>query len=517
MTKTGSQVSLSLVASQMPPWLLPAMAGGVLMGLSAPPAALPVTVLPGLVLLLRSMRRTRSHQNPALPVFVAMSLSWGLAYAWVGTHVMPTVAWTSVFVLASLICVMSAAATAGYRTAGPFGLITGLLAAEMMLTYGPISFPWISPGFSVYGTFLESIPAWMGITGTSALLLGSAGVLEAILTRWTPTLRTDIWIAAGSIMLGALLTLWVPSPPRSRDVHPNAVPSVRVALVQPGMIPEKWADIADASRTLKLSRLSATATDAVLHVWPETALPQRTIGSIVHLSDQFLVPPGSALIAGAILHPPNANDSPYNASVFIPRRGAPTWIAKRKLVPFAEYVPGEDLLPFMDMMRVRAGGVSGYAAGLDRHVFEVAGIPFTTLICFESVFAREARMAVQAGAEFLVVQTQDGWWTSDRAWQQHQAHTSLVASSVGRPVAVSSVSGWTGLIGSDGHIRDELPPGAPGVRVVDVQPVRTMTGYLYMGEWPAWGIFVILIVCAAVSRYRDPTFRSIHPRFHQSP
>lgn len=490
------------------------------MGLSAPPAALPVTIVPGLVLLLRSMRRIGPHQNPALPVFLSIAVSWGLAYAWVGTHVMPNVAWTSLLVLLALIFVMSAAATAGYRVAGPVGLITGLLAAEMGLTYGPVAFPWISPGFSVSGTFLDVLPTWIGITGTSALLLVCAAGIEAALFRSTHSRSDDARIVAGIATLSAVLglgTSFLPDRgPRSHPLDQPAETSLSVALVQPGMTPVEWAGIHDASRTTRMSRMSMTAEDARLHIWPETALPQRTTGAILQLSEQFLVPAGADLMTGAIVQPEDVALRPYNASIFIPARGTPSWTAKRKLVPFAEYVPGENLLPFMDVMRVRAGGVSGYAAGQDRHLFEVDGIRFTALICFESVFAGEARKAVRMGARFLVVQTQDGWWTSERAWMQHRALTSLVASAVGRPMAVSSVSGWSGLIGTNGRILDELPPGIPGVRVVDVLPEDGMTGYLHAGEWPAWGIFLLLILCAFVSRYRDPSLRTLRTRVHKS-
>jgi len=525
VTKTGSQVSLSLVASQMPSWLLPAVAGGVLMGLSAPPAALPITIVPGLLLLLRSMRRIQSHQNPALPVFVSIGLSWGLAYAWVGTHVMPHVAWTSVLVLVALVSVMAASATAGYRTAGTVGMTVGLLAAEMVLTYGPVAFPWVSPGFTVSGTILDVLPMWSGITGTSALLLAFAVGMEAILYTRMPARTLDATLVTVMVFF-ALGVSFLPergSEPQ-RSIQPAGptttthatLPHLRVALIQPGMTPWEWADIHDAARTTQLSRLSMDADEAPLHVWPETALPQRMAESIPLLSHHFLVPPGAALVTGAIIQPKERTDRPYNASVFIPAEGAPSWNAKRKLVPFAEYVPGEYHFPFLGFLRVRAGGVSGYASGQERPQYDVDGVPFATLICFESVFAREARSAVRSGAGFLVVQTQDGWWTSDRAWMQHQALSSLVASAVGRPMAVASVSGWTGLIGSDGHTRGDIAPGVPGTLVVEVHPETASTGYFHAGEWPAVGIFLLLSTCALVSRYRDPTFRTVRTRVHQS-
>src|SRR5690606_25613053 len=78
------------------------------------------------------------------------------------------------------------------------------------------------------------------------------------------------------------------------------------------------------------------------------------------------------------------------------------------------------------------------------------------LICYEDIFPRLARRSVAAGAEVLVVNTNNGWFGEGAAAYQHAAHSVLRAVETRRPVLRAGNSGWSGWIDECGAIRAVL-------------------------------------------------------------
>lgn len=101
--------------------------------------------------------------------------------------------------------------------------------------------------------------------------------------------------------------------------------------------------------------------------------------------------------------------------------------------------------------------------------------PFGDVICFEVAYDSLVRSSVAAGAQLLVVQTNNATFGHTAETYQQLAMSQLRALEHGRTVLQVSTTGVTAVIGPDGRIRNES--GAlfePDVIVASV-PLRTAT------------------------------------------
>ena len=138
--------------------------------------------------------------------------------------------------------------------------------------------------------------------------------------------------------------------------------------------------------------------------------------------------------------------------------------AKRHLVPFGEYVPLRPLLGWLS--KVTDVGEGDISAGTDAGLIEVpvgkgwaereGATRVGPLICYEDIFPDLARKSVAAGAEVLVVNTNNCWFGEGAAAYQHAAHSVLRAVETRRPVLRAGNAGWSGWIDECGAIRAVL-------------------------------------------------------------
>jgi len=75
------------------------------------------------------------------------------------------------------------------------------------------------------------------------------------------------------------------------------------------------------------------------------------------------------------------------------------------------------------------------------------------LICYEDVFPELAREHALAGANLLVVVTNDAWYGREAGAYQHNAHSILLAASTGLPVIRCGNAGWSGVINRFGQAK----------------------------------------------------------------
>ena len=68
------------------------------------------------------------------------------------------------------------------------------------------------------------------------------------------------------------------------------------------------------------------------------------------------------------------------------------------------------------------------------------------LICYEDIFPALARQQARAGADFLVVVTNDAWYGVEGGALQHAAHSVLRAVETRRPLLRCGNDGWSGWI-----------------------------------------------------------------------
>jgi apolipoprotein N-acyltransferase len=241
----------------------------------------------------------------------------------------------------------------------------------------------------------------------------------------------------------------------------------RIALVQP-YIPqnEKW-DTARAIAVLHtiedVTFAANTAGRPDFIVWPESVVPwplykdpdvQRWLESVAQRTHR-------PLLLGTIYTDPPGTAVPrwFNGAVVVdPVTGvSPDVYAKRKLVPFGEYIPVRPLLGWMERFVPIDGD---FTRGTESQPMLLpAGahqLRVGVLICYEDIFADYARDSVRSGAEVLAVLTNDAWFGEGGAAYQHAASSVLRAVETRRPVLRSGNGGWSGWIDEFGNIRATL-------------------------------------------------------------
>lgn len=315
----------------------------------------------------------------------------------------------------------------------------------------------------------------------------------------------------------ALLVLMGGSFPFVADtMNQQRRPLVRAALVQP-YIPqnEKW-DAAHATDVLKT--LEKVTFDAAgkggpqLIVWPEAVTPwalyrdpdvRRWLESIAKRTNRTVML-GTIYTVGS---DPQSEQWYNGAFVIDPSNGlVEPGYAKRKLVPFGEYIPLRPIFGWIDKFAPIGGD---FQKGTESAPLTVnAGgrrTAFGVLICYEDIFPHLAREDALAGAEAFAVLTNNGWFGEGGAAYQHAAHSVLRAIENRRPVIRCGNGGWSGWIDEFGNVRGVLTDergsvyfrGAQTLEVTrDLRWAGRLSYYTQHGDW-----FLVLCVVLAVGAY----------------
>lgn len=363
------------------------------------------------------------------------------------------------------------------RVLAVLGLAGAWVVVEWTRTWVLSGFPWLPLSATQWERLSVLQPAaYTGAWGVSFVLIAVnvafAAYVHKLLNAGTADrarTRCPEFIAAMVLLLGCLLLT-------ARETFNRArfhLPWASVGIVQPA-IPQavKWdpAEAGDILRTLELETLKATAARPDFLLWPEATTPLAVRGDpdMKKWTEELVAHASVPLLMGSIGY--DGLDTPeerWMNGVFVvtPETGvAEGFYAKRHLVPFGEYVPARSLLGWLDKV-VPVGG--DFTPGRDATVLGVPSGPKDTdgarpvarigpLICYEDIFPSLARASVRAGAEVLVVNTNNGWFGEGDAAYQHAAHSVLRAVETRRPVLRAGNAGWSGWIDECGAIRAVL-------------------------------------------------------------
>jgi len=253
-----------------------------------------------------------------------------------------------------------------------------------------------------------------------------------------------------------------------------------------------------------------------LVVWPENASdidPVRNADAADEIAST-VTRLGRPLVVGGLLEEPPGQVS--NVSLlYEPGAGITDSYVKRHPVPFAEYIPNR---AFFRMFSAEVDRVSrDFVAGPSVGVFDVTGtagqqIRAGVAICFEVAYDDIMRDAVTAGANVLLVQTNNATFGFTAESPQQLAISRVRAMEFGRSVVHVSTVGQSALITPDGTAHQvtslftqALVQGALPLR--DATTVATRLGE--SPEWAAAAGLVLLLVLRARSSGSGP--RAGHP------
>lgn len=199
-----------------------------------------------------------------------------------------------------------------------------------------------------------------------------------------------------------------------------------------------------------------------------------------------------------------------NASILLDPNGKlVNYYGKRRLVPFAEYIPFWNV-PAVRHFMENVVGVEGVWTPGDRNTIYTLHLPsggslrFGTPICFEDSFSGIARDFILGGADLLINLTNTSWSDTVSAETQQFVAARFISVETKRVMIRSTNSGVTSIIGPWGRVLGSLPLFKPDylATVVPVYDNHKMTAYTLYGDYlPLLFAILLLIVLVYLAGY----------------
>jgi apolipoprotein N-acyltransferase len=369
---------------------------------------------------------------------------------------------------------------ARHRVVAPIAFATAWAAIEELRQAWPFGgFPWGRVAFSQAGAPTANI-AWLGGVPLLSWAVALAGALVATVVIGAAKGRTWLGCAAALGAFGIVLApTLAPLDSRPQDG------TLAIGAVQGNVPPEESAVrkvrerhvLANhlAGTLALLNRVESGALDLV--VWPEdsTDLDPAAHDDVANLVTRAAAAVGAPILLGSIEYPESGGR--YNVGLlWDPARGAIDRYAKQRPAPFAEYIP---LRSLARLVTDKVDGVSvDMLPGSEVAVIDVPIerdnriIPIGDIICFEVAYDSIVADSVRAGAELLVVQTNNSSFGQSAEPTQQLAMSRLRAIEFGRATIQISTTGVSAMISPTGVILSSTGTWTPA-QLVATLPLRT--------------------------------------------
>jgi len=161
-------------------------------------------------------------------------------------------------------------------------------------------------------------------------------------------------------------------------------------------------------------------------------------------------------------------------------------------VPFGEYVPLNDTLPWLQSLTPYPEGF-GIDKGRGVVAYESQGYRFSPIICFEDTVPHLVHRLVAAttietadgprAIDFLVNLTNDGWFRGSNEHEQHLITGSFRCIETRTPMVRAVNTGISAIIDGDGQVRNRSRKATEAI-VVGTVPLDPRTSlYVATGDW----------------------------------
>jgi apolipoprotein N-acyltransferase len=267
----------------------------------------------------------------------------------------------------------------------------------------------------------------------------------------------------------------------------------------------------EAVRVKSMSRqLLSQNPNLDLLIWPEIPPPISYIQwkqDKFHI-DQLLRNTHTALLLtghhNQLISPSNpAKNGYYNVIEFIPPLKEPEVYQKQYLLPFSEYLPGEDSFPLLRQIFPNA---LRYIAGKQSRVFSLNDkIKLIPLICYEAVFSKLVRSGWQQGGNIIINPVNDGWFGKTAGAHVHLALAVFRTVEFRIPMVRATNTGPSALITASGEIdpNSTTPLNKQNIMAVKVTLPSIKSIYANYGDVFAWLSIIIAILSLLWDKNRN--------------
>ena len=417
-------------------------------------------------------------------IFVSLNVYGGAPPALAGLLVM-------VFVMAwSLTGLLHGYVYWRFIAGVPSGLLLGFPAiwvlSEWVRSWLLTGFPWLFVGYGQLSSPLIGYAPLVGILGVSF----SVVLTTALLYRFV--------LSKNHLHLVIIAVIWLLGLALQEHDFVVEKEQVKVAAVQ-GNIDQhtKW----QRNMVMPILNLYRELTEpewgAALIVWPEAAITvfRENAGLVLEDLDLRGKESGSSLLLGL---PDRDNEGNFLNSAVSIGQGKGSY-NKRRLVPFGEYVPFENLLrgviTFFDlpMSHNRAGDA-------DQPALMAGDLKLSVSICYEVVYSELVRSTIPL-PDLLVTISNDTWFGSSIGPAQHLQMAQMRAIENGRYLIRATNNGITALVNHRGEIVDSLPQFEPGVLRANAGIMTGATPFHRFGQIPILLLCFTLLLGLAFRRF----------------
>jgi apolipoprotein N-acyltransferase len=490
------------VIDRRPRRCVAAASTGVLLALSRPPADLGLLALVALVPLLWSWRGA-SPRFAALLAFVAGCTYYGLLVSWAwyfgAIAVFPFVAVLSAY------WALAGATIARFARGGrrnPLLTAAVWVLAEALVARWPFGgFSWGEVGYALHDVApARSLAALGGLPLVSLVVVAVNGSLLDLLVvahrRRRPRARAMVRFSAATlaavVVIAALASAFA--------LRPTPAGKLRVAILQGNDLNRDLTPAELDARYLSRSHFDLAqrlSGHYDLVIFPESSLDgdprvdpwleSNLVSTATRLH--------SAVLANALADAPDGRALNQDV-LYDPEGRLVATYAKRHLVPFGEFVPFRHELRFISELKKIP---RDFAPGSQPGLATVSGHRIATVICFESAFGYQIRPLVKAGAQVIVVSTNNRSYERSANSAQHVAIGQMRAAETGRPVVQAAISGISALIDAHGRVVTRTRLFDRTTVTATVTATRGETPYVRFGEWVVVASIIGVALAAAAA------------------
>lgn len=369
------------------------------------------------------------------------------------------------------------------------------IIVDFIQSLGFIAFPWTYIGYSQYPfTPFIQISSIIGILGVNFIIIlfnaSVAGFVFSIINNSYP--KSPFYQNPGfnrfaaSLLIVAIITLWG-SVRLSSYSGEKEGKALKIATVQTCISPwENWGGnkYQYLGELIKYTNLAMVENPDFI-IWSESATLEaisfrQTTGKEA-LFDRMLLGNvkrwGRPLFTGEIGVTAKKSGrfmeiNPQNNALLIDEEGTVVQsYSKIFLVPFGEWFPYEKIFPVIKDL-VTSFGASSFVPGEKPLLFEVRGLKFGPLICYEGIFHRLCREYKNMGADFLVNITNDGWTDTFNGHFQHFSASVFRAVENGLWVVRAGNTGVSAVVDPFGRVTAEYPILKKGFFTGEIYPEK---------------------------------------------
>lgn len=334
--------------------------------------------------------------------------------------------------------------------------------------------------------------AWL--VGTPAV---SAVLAVVAVSIYHLAVRRQVQLSVGAIVTVAFLTAACQFAVTNRS---DTERTLNVAGIQ-GNVPRAGLEFnaqrravltnhAQVTTQLAQQITNGTLEPASVVIWPENAsdinpLSDKKAYDLISSSADAVNAP---IVVGTITH--DDQQRPLNTSIVWWPQSDPHHDAgpgesyiKRRPAPFGEYIPlrsiARQFSPLVDR-------VVDFQAGTDVVTFTVDDVSLGPLICFEVVIDDVVADVVRAGAQVIVVQTNNATFGYTAESAQQLAMSKIRAVEYGRAVAHVSTVGISAMVQPSGHVLESTELFTPAVLSSRLDVRSQHTPAYYLGQPLEW-------------------------------